>query len=132
MTGEAMSPLRRRMIKDMAIRKLAPKTQQGYIRTVKDFAADSSLASTAPVRCIPSIEHLVAGLFQQARAKFRKTGAAGTHRGPISGERGTVSRLIVAPQDGVGSSAKPGNGAHGGLIACTSRPPDWICPSAAS
>jgi integrase/recombinase XerD len=38
MTDEAMSPLRRRMIEDMAIRKLAPKTQQGYIRTVKDFA----------------------------------------------------------------------------------------------
>ena len=38
MTDEAMSPLRRRMIEDMTIRKLAPKTQQGYIRTVKDFA----------------------------------------------------------------------------------------------
>jgi hypothetical protein len=37
---------------------------------------DSSLASTAPVRCIPSIEHLVAELLQQARAKFGKTGAA--------------------------------------------------------
>jgi integrase/recombinase XerD len=39
MTDEAMSPLRRRMIEDMAIRKLAPKTQQGYIRTIKNFAA---------------------------------------------------------------------------------------------
>src|SRR5438270_8409826 len=39
MTDEAMSPLRRRMIEDMTIRKLAPKTQQGYIRSVKDFAA---------------------------------------------------------------------------------------------
>ena len=39
MTNEAMSPLRRRMIEDMTIRKLAPKTQQGYIRTVKNFAA---------------------------------------------------------------------------------------------
>jgi integrase/recombinase XerD len=39
MTDETMSPLRRRMIEDMAIRKLAPKTQQGYIRTIKDFAA---------------------------------------------------------------------------------------------
>jgi integrase/recombinase XerD len=38
MTDEAMNPLRRRMIEDMAIRKLAPKTQQGYIRAVKDFA----------------------------------------------------------------------------------------------
>ncbi len=38
MTDEAMSPLRRRMIEDMTIRKLAPRTQQGYIRTVKNFA----------------------------------------------------------------------------------------------
>jgi len=37
MTDEAISPLRRRMIEDMTIRKLAPKTQQGYIRTIKDF-----------------------------------------------------------------------------------------------
>jgi integrase/recombinase XerD len=39
MTDKAMSPLRRRMIEDMTIRKLAPKTQQGYIRTIKDLAA---------------------------------------------------------------------------------------------
>src|ERR1700731_2195990 len=39
MTDEAMSPLRRRMIEDMTIRKLAPNTQQGYIRTIKDLAA---------------------------------------------------------------------------------------------
>ena len=39
MTDEAMSPLRRRMIEDMTIRKLAPKTQEGYVRTVKTFAA---------------------------------------------------------------------------------------------
>src|SRR6266436_1482515 len=39
MTDEAMSPLRRRMIEDMTIRKFAPKTQQGYIRTIKDLAA---------------------------------------------------------------------------------------------
>jgi site-specific recombinase XerD len=38
MTDEATSPLRRRMIEDMTIRKLALKTQQGYIRTIKDFA----------------------------------------------------------------------------------------------
>ena len=38
MTDEAMSPLRRRMIEDMTIRKLAPKTQQGYIRTIKNLA----------------------------------------------------------------------------------------------
>jgi integrase/recombinase XerD len=38
MTDEAMSPLRRRMIEDMTIRNLAPKTQQGYIRTIKNLA----------------------------------------------------------------------------------------------
>src|SRR5207249_205815 len=39
MTDKAMSPLRRRMIEDMTIRKLAPKTQQGYIRTIRNLAA---------------------------------------------------------------------------------------------
>ena len=38
MTDAAMSPLRRRMIEDMTIRKLSPKTQQGYIRTIKNLA----------------------------------------------------------------------------------------------
>ena len=39
MTNEVISPLRRRMIEDMTVRKLSPKTQQGYIRTIKNFAA---------------------------------------------------------------------------------------------
>ena len=39
MTDTPVSPLRRRMIEDMTIRKLAPKTQQGYIRTIENFAA---------------------------------------------------------------------------------------------
>jgi site-specific recombinase XerD len=39
MTDVAMSPLRRRMIEDMTIRKLSPKTQQGYVRIIRDFAA---------------------------------------------------------------------------------------------
>src|SRR5947199_3868748 len=34
-----MSSLRRRMIEDMTIRNLSPKTQQGYIRTIKNFTA---------------------------------------------------------------------------------------------
>ena len=38
MTDEAMSPLRRRMIEDMTIRKFAPKTQHDYVQRVKDFA----------------------------------------------------------------------------------------------
>jgi hypothetical protein len=34
-----VSPLRRRMIEDMTIRKLAPKTQHDYVQRVKNFAA---------------------------------------------------------------------------------------------
>lgn len=33
-----MSPLRQRMIEDMTLRKLAEKTQSGYLRWVRDFA----------------------------------------------------------------------------------------------
>ena len=39
MTDNAISPLRRRMIDDRAIRQLGPKTQSGYIRAVKNFVA---------------------------------------------------------------------------------------------
>jgi hypothetical protein len=38
MTEQAISPLRRRMIEDMAIRKFAQKTQHDYVQRVKDFA----------------------------------------------------------------------------------------------
>jgi integrase/recombinase XerD len=38
MTDEAMSPLRRRMIEDMTIRKFAAKTQHDYVQRVKNFA----------------------------------------------------------------------------------------------
>jgi integrase/recombinase XerD len=39
MTDQAMSPLRRRMIEDMTIRKFAPKTQHVYLQKVKNFTA---------------------------------------------------------------------------------------------
>jgi integrase/recombinase XerD len=55
MTDEAMSPLRRRMIEDMTIRKLSPKTQQGYIRTIKNLAVflgrSPDTASFEDIRC---------------------------------------------------------------------------------
>jgi hypothetical protein len=38
MADEAMSPLRQRMIEDMTMRKLAPKTQQHYIQIIKNLA----------------------------------------------------------------------------------------------
>ena len=39
MTDEAMSPLRRRMIEDMTIRRFALKTQHAYVQRIKNFAA---------------------------------------------------------------------------------------------
>jgi integrase/recombinase XerD len=36
--SKAVSPLRQRMIEDMRMRKLAPKTQAAYIRSVRQFA----------------------------------------------------------------------------------------------
>ena len=39
MTDEAMSPLRRRMIEDMTIRKFAPKTQHDYVQRINNFTA---------------------------------------------------------------------------------------------
>jgi integrase/recombinase XerD len=39
MTDAPISPLRRRMIEDMTVRKLAAHTQEGYIRAVKNFSA---------------------------------------------------------------------------------------------
>ena len=38
MTDEATSPLRRRMIEDMTIRKFTPKTQHDYVQGIKNFA----------------------------------------------------------------------------------------------
>src|SRR5438270_10183904 len=38
MTDEATSPLRQRMIEDMTIRKLTPKTQHDYVQRVKNLA----------------------------------------------------------------------------------------------
>src|SRR5439155_19371805 len=50
MTDKAISSLRRRLIEDMAIRRLGPKTQHEYIRHVKrlaDFVSRSQDNATA-------------------------------------------------------------------------------------
>ncbi len=36
---QAVSPLRQRMIEDMMLRKLSPKTQSAYIRAVKKLSS---------------------------------------------------------------------------------------------
>ena len=68
MTDEAMSPLRRRMIEDMTIRKLSPKTQQGYIRTIKNLAVflgrSPVTASFEDLRVRPKTSSWIAELSQ--------------------------------------------------------------------
>jgi hypothetical protein len=39
MTDAPISPLRRRMIENMTVRKFAERTQEAYIRAVKNFSA---------------------------------------------------------------------------------------------
>ena len=52
---QSISPLRRRMIEDMTLRNLAPRTQDAYLRAVKRFAAFQSLSSAQPGKKIPLI-----------------------------------------------------------------------------
>jgi hypothetical protein len=64
MTNEAMSPLRRRMIEDMSVRRLAPKTQKDYIRRGADerdelAALHDSPASNAPNLSLAHGDHQV-------------------------------------------------------------------------
>ena len=39
MTHAAVTPLRQRMLDDMRMRKLEPRTQEGYVRAVRKLAA---------------------------------------------------------------------------------------------
>jgi integrase/recombinase XerD len=53
-TSQGISPLRQRMIDDMRMRKLAPKTQAGYVRVVRQFTAFlGRLPDTATVEDLP-------------------------------------------------------------------------------
>jgi integrase/recombinase XerD len=53
---EKISPLRRRMIEDMRMRKLSTKTQDTYIRAVRHFAGylDGRSARADPKPRIPA------------------------------------------------------------------------------
>jgi len=78
MTDQAMSPLRRRMIEDMTIRKFAPKTQHDYLQRVKNFAAylgrSPDTASSEDVRRYPyhQPDDLDAAVLLQDHARSRR------------------------------------------------------------
>ena len=57
MTAKAISPLRQRLIEDMAIRRLGPKTQHHYIRHVKRKrcrVAEACPGTLTQIRLVPS------------------------------------------------------------------------------
>ena len=109
MTDKAISPLRQRMIEDMTIRKLAPKTQQGYVRNVKDFAAFLSRS--------PDTASL-----EEVRG-FRLHLAGAAHTSPFSiipwstlGDTGRLSRswhldrVQGRPRDEIETDTRPASG----------------------
>ena len=87
MTDKAISPLRRRMIEDMTIRKFAPKTQHDYVQRVKHFAAFLGRSpDTARFEDVRRYQlHLAA-----SGAAFRTSTKASQHCGSFS-----RSRLVV-------------------------------------
>ena len=73
MTDAPISPLRRRMIEDMTIRKLAPKTQEAYIRAVKNFTV---FLGRSPDRRAPRICAAISCIWSQAASRCRGQNAA--------------------------------------------------------
>jgi integrase/recombinase XerD len=55
MTTTTISPVRQRMIEDMRLRNLAPRTQEAYIRGCKKLAAKRPAATISYERIKPSI-----------------------------------------------------------------------------
>ena len=68
MTDEAISPLRRRMIEDMTIRKFAPKTQASYIRAVRNFTI---FLGRSPDRRAPRTCGAISCIWPPAALAFR-------------------------------------------------------------
>jgi integrase/recombinase XerD len=71
MTDEAMSPLRRRMIEDMTIRKLAPKTQRGDTASFEDVRR-FQLHLAANGAHTPILNHTVSALRFFFRVTLRR------------------------------------------------------------
>jgi hypothetical protein len=90
MTDKVISPLRQRVIEDMAIRKLSSKTKHDYVQRVKNFAA--FLGATRPAQT-PSgprgaIDRLGPTITTQSIKVFART--ARKRCGPIAAATATT------------------------------------------
>jgi hypothetical protein len=100
MTDEALSPLRRRMIEDMTIRKFTPKTQHDYVQGIKNFAAFLGRSpDTARFEDVRRYQlHLVASrvgvpTINQTRARCNATASADSSNEPHQDRH-----LVIASQ----------------------------------
>jgi hypothetical protein len=92
-TEQAISPLRRRMIEDMTIRKFAQKTQHDYVRRVKEFA---SYLKRSPDTAKPEDVRGFQLHLTSSGAGTPKINAARAHFGAAWGYRRTVGCSSVA------------------------------------
>jgi Phage integrase, N-terminal SAM-like domain len=97
MTDEAMSPLRRRMIEDMTIRKFAPKTQHDYVQRIKNFTAFLGRSpDTASFEDVRRYQLHLALVWRPATRPFQHCGSfSGSHSNDTtssSTRRSSVSR----------------------------------------
>ena len=117
-TTQAISPLRQRMIDDMRMRKLSPKTQSSYIRNVRQFAGflgrspetasaedlrryqlhmvDRGLSPTAVNAAITGLTFFFGTTIDRAELLSRMQPVHVPHKLPVVLSREEVARLIAA------------------------------------
>ena len=112
MTDEAMSPLRRRMIEDMSIRKFAPKTQTGlYPHTSRTsplprpIARHGELRGRAPLSVASG--RRAARVRRPSTAPCRRCGSSSTSR---SSDPTSSSSCVRARAAQAAGRAEPGGG----------------------
>ena len=99
MTDEAISPLRRRMIEDMTIRKLAQKTQRDYVQRIKKFTAFLGRSpDTATFEDVRRYQlHLAVSAFRPSIRALRRCGSfSGSRWDDTTSSRTRHSSIIRA------------------------------------
>ena len=84
MTEKAISLLRRRLIEDMAIHRLGPKTQHQYIRHVKRFA---DFLGRSPTRPPQRMSIAISCGWRRSGRRYRPSMSAPRPCGSSSGSR---------------------------------------------
>ena len=111
MTNQAISPLRQRMIEDMTIRKLAPKTQQGYVRMIKTLPR-SSAARPIPraSRTSGAFNCIWATMARRSLSSITAYRRCGSFSGLRSGGRHRRAHAVCPRAGQAAGRAEPGRG----------------------